>query len=142
MLYNVVLVSAVQQHRSVIVIYVCVYVYMCVCVYMCMCVYMCVYIYVCVCICVCVYVCVCVCVCVCVYPLPPVSPLHPSRSSQSTRLGSLCYPAASRQLSILQTVVYESQCCFLSSSHPLLPLLCLQVRSLRLHWRWDLCRCS
>ena len=46
------------------------------------------------------YICVCVCMCVCVYiyiyiererereTLPPI---HPSRSSQSTRLGSLCY---------------------------------------------------
>ena len=32
---------------------------------------------------------------------PPSSPFHPSRSSQSTRLGSQCYTATSRQLSIL-----------------------------------------
>ena len=32
--------------------------------------------------------------------------LHPSRSSQSTRLGSLCCTAASYQLSVLRTVVY------------------------------------
>ena len=41
-------------------------------------------------------------------PLGPPSPttIHPSRSSQSTRLGSLCYVATSRQLSVLHTIVY------------------------------------
>ena len=51
-----------------------------------------------------------VCVCVCVYlpslplesPSPP--PSHPSRSSQSTRLDSLCYIAASHCLSILHMI--------------------------------------
>ena len=33
--------------------------------------------------------------------LPPLSPSHSSRSSQSTRLGSLCHTATSHQLSIL-----------------------------------------
>ena len=32
---------------------------------------------------------------------PPSSPFHPSRSSQSTRLGSQCYTATSHQLSVL-----------------------------------------
>ena len=35
---------------------------------------------------------------VCIFPptpLPPLLPSHPSRSSQSTRLGSMCYLAAS-----------------------------------------------
>ena len=38
--------------------------------------------------------------------LPPLPPFHPSRSSQSARLGSLCYTATSRQLSILHLIVY------------------------------------
>ena len=38
---------------------------------------------------------------------PPKHPTsHPSRSSQSTELSSLCYRAASRQLSISHMVVY------------------------------------
>ena len=54
------------------------------------------------------YICVCVCVCVCVSaPLKPPSPLllHPSRSSQSTSLGSLCCAAALHQLSVSHMVV-------------------------------------
>ena len=48
------------------------------------------------------------CVCVCVSaPLKPPSPLllHPSRSSQSTSLGSLCCAAALHQLSVSHMVV-------------------------------------
>ena len=37
-------------------------------------------------------------------PSPP--PSHPSRSSQSTKLGSLCYTATSHQLSVSHMVVY------------------------------------
>ena len=36
-----------------------------------------------------------------------LSPFHPSRSSQSARLGSLHYAAASHQLSILHMIVYR-----------------------------------
>ena len=60
-------------------------------------------------------------------------PLHrSSRSSQSTSLGSLCYPAASQWLSVLHMVVYICQCYSLNSSHPLLPI-CPQVCLLHLH---------
>ena len=38
--------------------------------------------------------------------LPLLSSSYPSRPSQRTRLGSLCYVAASHQLSILHMVVY------------------------------------
>ena len=38
--------------------------------------------------------------------LPPLNPSHPSRSSQSTRLDSLCDIATSHQLSILHDSVY------------------------------------
>ena len=44
----------------------------------------------------------------------------------------LCCTAASHWLCVLRTVVYICQCYFFSSSHPLLPLLCPQVQSLRL----------
>ena len=48
-----------------------------------------------------------------IYPhissLPP-SLSHPSRRSQSTQLVSLCYAAASHQLSILHLVVYICPC--------------------------------
>ena len=66
-------------------------------------------------------------------PLLSLPPCHPSRSSQSTRLGILCYTAASHQLSILHVVVYKCQRYFLNSSHPLPPPLSPQVHSLRLH---------
>ena len=57
--------------------------------------------------------CVCVCVCVCIHfllNLPPTLPSHPSRSTQTTKLGSLCHTAASYQLSILCMVGYICQC--------------------------------
>ena len=63
--------------------------------------------------------------------LPHLTPFYPSRLSQSTRLGSLCYIASSHQLSILHMVVYTCQYYFLhSSSHSLLPPLCSLVCSL------------
>ena len=67
--------------------------------------------------------------------LPPFPSLHPSKSSQSTRMGSLCYLTTSHQLSILYMVVYISQWCFLHSSLSLFPLQWPQVHSrhLRLH---------
>ena len=64
--------------------------------------------------------------------LPPNSLSHPSRSSQITRLGFLCYTASSHCLSILHIIVYICQCYFLNLSHPYLPLLCPQVHSLHL----------
>ena len=52
--------------------------------------------------------------------LPP-SLSHPSRRSQSTQLISLCYAAASHQLSILHLVVYICQCHSVTSSQLTLP---------------------
>ena len=52
--------------------------------------------------------------------LPP-SLSHPSRWSQSTELISLCYVAASCQLSILHLVVYICPCHSLTSSQLTLP---------------------
>ena len=43
--------------------------------------------------------------------------IHLTRSSQNTRLSSLCCIAGSHQLSILHMVVYVCQCYFLNSSH-------------------------
>ena len=51
----------------------------------------------------------------------PSSLSHPSRWSQSTELISLCYAAASRQLSILHLVVYVCPCHYLTSSQLTLP---------------------
>ena len=39
------------------------------------------------------------------YPFPLEPPSHPSRSSQSARLGSLCYIASSHRLAIFRTIV-------------------------------------
>ena len=65
--------------------------------------------------------------------LPPIPSSYLSRSSQSARLGSLCYIATSHQLSILKhMIVYICQCYFLYLSHPLLPSLCPEVHSLHL----------
>ena len=52
--------------------------------------------------------------------LPP-SLSQRSRWSQSTKLISLCYAAASHQLSILHLVVYICQCCCLTSSQLTFP---------------------
>ena len=57
---------------------------------------------------------------------------HP-RSSQSTRLGSLCNTATSHWLSILHTIVYICLCYFLHLPHSLLNALCPWVHSLCLH---------
>ena len=57
-------------------------------------------------------------------------PPHPSRSSQSTELSSLCCAAASCKLSDFDTAVYICQCYSLSSSHPPRPPLGPQVCSL------------
>ena len=65
--------------------------------------------------------------------LPPTTPHPTPKLSQNTRPGSLYYIAASHWLSILHMVVYVAQCFFLNSSHPLLPPLCPQIRSLHLH---------
>ena len=54
----------------------------------------------------------------------PLPPFHPSKLSQSARLGSLYYRPASCQLSILHMMTYRCQCYFLNLTHPLLPLLC------------------
>ena len=51
----------------------------------------------------------------------PPSLSHPSRWSQSTELISLCYAAASPQLSILHLVVYICQCHSLTLSQLTLP---------------------
>ena len=60
-----------------------------------------------------------------IYPLPwgrfsspaPLPPSHLSRSSQSTKLSSLGYRAASHQIPVLRKVVYICQCYSLHSSH-------------------------
>ena len=65
--------------------------------------------------------------------LLPLLPFHPSRSSQSMRLASLCYTATSHQISILYRVVYICWYYLLHSPHSLPPQLCLQVHSLHMH---------
>ena len=75
-------------------------------------------------------------VCVYIYPFPlePPSPVPPPRSSQSLKLSSLCDTAASHQaFCFTHGSVCVCQCSSLSSSHPLFPLLCPQVRSPCLH---------
>jgi len=71
------------------------------------------------------------------YPLPlepPFTPLsNPSRSSQTTRLSSLCYTETLTSCLSYTLVVYMCQCYFLSSPHLLLPLLYPQVSSVHLH---------
>ena len=63
--------------------------------------------------------------------LSPTLLSHPSRSSQSIKLISLCYTAASHQLSILHLVVYIRRCySFTSSQLPHPPHPCPQVHSL------------
>ena len=65
--------------------------------------------------------------------LPPTAPSHPSRSSGSTEMSSLCYAAASHLLLILYNTVYVSVTLLvypiLSSS----PSLCPRVCPLHLH---------
>ena len=68
LIYNGVLVSAVQQNESVIHIYVSLTdIYICVCVCVCLCVCLCLCARVCLCVCPCVRVFMCPCVCVCVH---------------------------------------------------------------------------
>ena len=50
---------------------------------------------------------------------PPPLPSHPSRSSQSTKLTSLCYITASHWIDTLHRAVSLCHCCSLNSSHPL-----------------------
>ena len=51
-------------------------------------------------------------------PFPTLAPSHPSRSSQSTELSSLCCAAAPHWLSMSHPLVYMCQCCSPSFSHP------------------------
>ena len=70
-------------------------------------VHMCIYTYVIICIYMCVHVCICVCVYVYVYTPSSLSlspPSTPSKSSQSTKLGSLCYTVASYSFPTVSTV--------------------------------------
>ena len=71
--------------------------------------------------------------------LPPPGPSCPSRSSQSARLGSVCYTAASHQFSALHVGVHLCWCYFLHLSWPLL-LKFLSLFYLPLdrgvYWRW------
>ena len=60
---------------------------------------------------------------------PSAAPSHPSRLSQSTGLRSWCHTANSHLLSILHMVVYMFPCYSVRPSHPLLPLLRLQICS-------------
>ena len=63
--------------------------------------------------------------CICIYRSPPSqASLAPPRASQSTRLGSLCYTAASYQPSISHMVVQICQCYFLNSILFLFSLCC------------------
>ena len=55
--------------------------------------------------------------------LPTPTPLRPSRLSQSTRLSSLCYAAASHYLFVLRVVMYMFWCYSLNLFYPLLPRL-------------------
>ena len=71
-----------------------------------------------------------------IHIFPPSWSYHPyptPRSSQSTRLGFLCYAATSPLLSSLHLIVNICWCYFLHSSHSLPPPLCPQVYSLHLH---------
>ena len=69
--------------------------------------------------------------------LPPLPSSHTSRSSQSAKLGSLCYTTTSHQLSLLYMIVYICQCYFLHLSHSFLPPLypfsnCVSIPSLQI----------
>ena len=65
-------------------------------------------------------------------PLSPPPPSHPSRSSQSAELSSLCYATASCQLATLHMVVWICQGCSPNLSHPLLHSLFAHILSLHL----------
>ena len=62
--------------------------------------------------------------------IPSLLSLPPSQVITETQLSSLCYTAASQRLFILHMVMYMCQCYLFHLSHPLLPLLWTQVRSL------------
>ena len=72
-----------------------------------------------------------------IYPLPvePPSPppFHPSGSSQSDRLSSLCYIATSHWLSISHVVVHICQCCLLNCPTLSFPTVSISVFSTSLH---------
>ena len=59
--------------------------------------------------------------------LPPTLPSHACRSSQSTELSSLCYTAASLQVSTLPMVVYICQCIEIYTYY--LPAFCTRLKS-------------
>ena len=59
------------------------------------------------------------------FRLSPMLPITSSRWSQSTELISLCYAAASHQLSILRLVVYIGPCHSLTLSQLTLPPPCI-----------------
>ena len=63
---------------------------------------------------------------------PSPTPFHPSGSSQSTKLSSLCYKEVSCKLSILHMVAYTHQSPSPNLSHPPLTSLCPQVHSVSL----------
>ena len=83
MLYNVALVSAIQQSKSAIIIYIYMYIYM--------------HIHI--------YVCVCPVPCEAPSPLPP----HPIMLSQSIRLGSLLYSSFPLDICFTHDGVYMSK---------------------------------
>ena len=62
-----------------------------------------------------------------IYPLPLGPPSYPCRSSQSTRLSSLCYTAASHQLFVVHMVLCVCQCYSPNSSHPLFLSSCVHM---------------
>ena len=67
----------------------------------------------------------------------PHLPPHPTLPGyQSTGFSSLCHTAHFHFWHSLHVIMYLFPCCFLSSSHPLLPLLCPQVCFLHLHLLW------
>ena len=77
--------------------------------------------------------------------LPPHLHPHPSGLSQSTKVSSLCYVAASHWLSILHTVVCICQTCSPNLSHPPLPTLFQLIHSLHLNlysWPADRLICT
>ena len=71
---------------------------------------------------------------ICLSSLPPQPSSPRSRSSQSSRLGSLCCMTTSLRCSVLH-MVYILQCYFLHSSPSFLPPLCPQDSSLSLLYR-------
>ena len=66
-------------------------------------------------------------------------PSHPSRSSQSARLGSLCFTPTSHQLAILHTLLYVCQgylcicptLCFPNCVHQFALCICIFIPSLQ-----------